>query len=35
MPVVPNSKRSHSAISDNIKQQIYIYVIKPENKNKN
>ena len=35
MPVVLSSKRSYFAISDNIKQQIYIYTTKPENKNKN
>ena len=35
MPVVPSPKRSRSAISDNIKQQICIYATKPENKNKN
>ena len=35
MPVVPSPKRSRSAISDNIKQQICVYATKPENKNKN
>ena len=35
MPVVSSPKRSHSAISNNIKQQICIYATKPENKNKN
>ena len=35
MLVVSSLKRLRSAISDNIKQQIYIYATKPENKNKN
>ena len=35
MLVVLSPKRSRSAISNNIKQQIYIYATKPENKNKN
>lgn len=34
MPVVPNTKKTRTAISEEIKQQICIYVTKPENKNK-
>ena len=34
MPVVPSAKKTCTAISDDMKQQICVYAIKPENKNK-
>ncbi|GES94707.1 tigger transposable element-derived protein 6-like [Rhizophagus clarus] len=34
MPVVPSAKRTRTAISEDIKQQICVYATKPENKNK-
>ena len=34
MPVVPSAKRTRTAISEDIKQQICVYFTKPENKNK-
>jgi hypothetical protein len=34
MPVVPSAKRTRTAINEDIKQQIYVYTTKPENKNK-
>jgi hypothetical protein len=33
MPPIQSEKRSRSAISDDIKQQICVYATKPENKN--
>ncbi|GES83583.1 tigger transposable element-derived protein 6-like [Rhizophagus clarus] len=34
MPVIPSAKRTRTAISEDIKQQICVYATKPENKNK-
>ena len=34
MPVIPSAKKTHTAISEDIKQQICVYATKPENKNK-